>query len=604
MAPSAGVASTSTGATFVDVFCGAGGSSVGLREAGLELRLAANHSPRAIETHSTNFPGADHLCADVSNYDWRRTPSTHVAWFSPECTWHSPAGGRKRLRAQLDLFDDYVPTDAGVRSRATAFDVIRAAEVHRYPVVIVENVVEFAAWAMFDWWLDGMVKLGYQASIICVSSAHVGDETNPRAPQWRDRMYVFFVRDGMVMPDTRPRPSAWCPTCDEVVRAVQSWKPAKGARRADGRRVGKYGQQYLYRCPNPGCQHAIVEPFVLPAAAAIDWADLGTRIGDRKRPLAAATMQRIRAGARMFAAPAAAAPRDASGPEGGHLPGAFVAKAYTPRGRDEQMVKDPAAEPLGSITTSDHHELVSPPMVVPAGGTWNDDAHRLTTPLRTRTTRETDALVVPPFMVSVNHDDGPRAYLPGDRPLPTRSTKIGDGVVSPAPYLVELRNHAVPSAAAGAPISTLTAGGNIHALAVPGAFVSKHHGGLDYAAIEHMNKAIDEPLGAVVARPNMSLVIPYRRGNRATSTNEPMHALSTRESGALATADAEDLDVDDFRFRMLKPREHLNAQRFPSDYVVTGNKSEQTLQAGNAVSSNVAHWLGRLAIAALEGRRA
>lgn len=518
----------SSGVTFIDVFCGAGGSSAGLREAGLELRLAANHWDRAIETHATNFPDADHLCADVSNYDWRRTPSTHVAWFSPECTWHSPAGGRARLRAQLDLFDDYVPTDAGVRSRATAFDVIRATEVHRYPVVIVENVVEFAAWPMFDWWLDGMVKLGYQASIICVSSAHVGDENNPHAPQWRDRMYVFFVRDGIVMPDTRPRPSAWCQTCDEAVRAVQSWKPVKGSSRPDGRRVGKYGQQYVYKCPNGRCGHQVVEPFVLPAAAAIDWTDLGTRIGDRKRPLAAATMRRIRAGARMFAQP---------DPQPAPVPGAFIGKAYTPRGRTEQMVKNPGAEPLGSITTSDHHELVAPPMVAP-------------------------------------------------------------------PYLVELRNHSTATAVAEAPVSTVTAGGNIHALAVPGAFVSKHHGGLDYSAIGHMNKGVDEPLAAVVARPNMSLVIPYRRANRPTSTAEPLHAVSTRDSGALTTAEVDDLDVEDYRFRMLNPREHLNAQRFPNDYVVTGNKGEQTMQAGNAVSSNVAHWLGRLAVAALEGRRA
>ena len=55
--------------TYTDIFCGAGGSSAGLRGAGLELRLAANHWARAIETHSANFVDADHLhlVADVSN---------------------------------------------------------------------------------------------------------------------------------------------------------------------------------------------------------------------------------------------------------------------------------------------------------------------------------------------------------------------------------------------------------------------------------------------------------------------------------------------------------------------------------------------------------
>src|SRR6266487_1974443 len=68
--------------TFTDIFCGAGGSSIGLAEAGFELRLAANHWARAIETHSANFTAAEHLCADVNNYDMRRLPRTHVLWAS------------------------------------------------------------------------------------------------------------------------------------------------------------------------------------------------------------------------------------------------------------------------------------------------------------------------------------------------------------------------------------------------------------------------------------------------------------------------------------------------------------------------------------------
>jgi DNA (cytosine-5)-methyltransferase 1 len=43
---------------------------------------------------------------------------------------------------------------------------------------------------------------------------------------------------------------------------------------------------------------------------------------------------------------------------------------------------------------------------------------------------------------------------------------------------------------------------------------------------------------------------------------------------------------------MIQPREQLYAQRFPSDYVVIGGRAEQTMQAGNAVSCNVAQWVG------------
>src|SRR5690242_1296216 len=131
--------------TYTDIFCGAGGSSIGLTEAGLELKLAANHWDRAIETHAANFRDAEHLCADVSNYDMRRLPRTDILWASPICTENSPAGGRKRRpKGQLDLFeeDGHVPGAGMERTRATFHDVIRAAEVHRYSAVIVENVTE------------------------------------------------------------------------------------------------------------------------------------------------------------------------------------------------------------------------------------------------------------------------------------------------------------------------------------------------------------------------------------------------------------------------------------------------------------------------------
>jgi hypothetical protein len=173
---------------FTDIFCGAGGSSIGLAEAGLELKLAANHWDRAIETHSANFRDADHLCADVSNYDMRRLPRTRVLWASPICTENSPAGGRKRRpKGQLDIFEEsgHVPGAGMERTRATFHDVIRAAEVHRYDAVIVENVTEAADWELWDWWLGGMVLLGYNYQLVSVSSAHVGGEDGARWQQHR-----------------------------------------------------------------------------------------------------------------------------------------------------------------------------------------------------------------------------------------------------------------------------------------------------------------------------------------------------------------------------------------------------------------------------------
>jgi DNA (cytosine-5)-methyltransferase 1 len=554
--------------TYTDIFCGAGGSSIGMTAAGLELKLAANHWDRAIETHSANFTEAEHLCADVSNYDMRRLPHTDVLWASPICTENSPAGGRKRRpKGQMDLFEEngHVPGAGFERTRATFHDVIRATEVHRYSAVIVENVTEAADWELWDWWLTGMVLLGYNYQLVSVSSAHVGGERNPYAPQWRDRLYIVFTRKGIPLPDVDPKPLAWCPVCEKAVQAFQSWK------RPERPKIGKYGRQYVYRCPSLECRHAVAEPFVLPAAAAIDWADLGTRIGDRKRPLAANTIRRIRAGLEMFA-PASLVQLS----HGDARPGTSYVRARPAAGapfgtitatRDEALATSPFLTPL----RSDRIRLIDPAdaplatvvadgsnhaLVLPLGGYNRKDGPTTTgEPMRTRVVRDTDALVTPPFITMLRNNTAP---TPADEPMAS---------------VLAIGGH----------------GGGHHALTVP-PFVIKNYGG--YCSPERNVESISGPIGTVTASDTHALVVPYRgKRGHATTTGVPLHTLATRDSAALVQPD--DLaDVAECRLRMLKPREHLRAQRFPDSYIVTGNQGEQTMQAGNAVSSNVAQWLG------------
>lgn len=519
--------------TYTDIFCGAGGSSIGLTEAGLELRLAANHWARAIETHSANFPYAEHLTADVSNYDMRRLPHTDILWASPICTEISPAGGKgRRPKGQLDLLEEagHVPKAGMERTRATFHDVIRATEVHRYKAIIVENVTEAADWELFDWWLSGMLLLGYEVQFISVSSAHIGGEDNPYAPQWRDRLYMVFTRKGIPLPDVSPRPLAWCQACEQVVESFQAWK------KPGARKIGKYGRQYVYCCPRTECGQAVAEPFVLPAAAAIDWSDLGTPIGDRKRPLAANTLRRVKAGLEMFGEPMTVA----VGGNTWERPGSGYVRAW------------PVSRPLNARTGTPAEGLV-----LPVGGA-NHDQHPTVTgePFRTRVTRDTDALLTPPFLT----------MLRGPQNAPTR---IDD------------------------PLATITTGRN-HGLTVPPSFLLKNYGG--YCPPERNVTRVTDPVSPITANDHHALVIPYRRGH-ATTTGSPFHTMATRDSAAIVQPD--DADVAACRLRMLKPREHLRAQRFPDAYVVTGNQGEQTMQAGNAVSANVANWLGRAVAAVL-----
>ncbi|NEA72775.1 DNA cytosine methyltransferase [Streptomyces sp. SID13588] len=477
------------GLTFTDIFCGAGGSSTGLVAAGMELKLAANHSRIAIATHAANHD-AEHICADINNYDMRRLPRTDILWASPICQESSPAGGRKRrAKGQTAFaFEEYgaVEPAAWERTRATAYDVIRATEIHRYRAVLCENVVEFAAdWELFDWWRAGMEKLGYHSQIVSVSSAHVGGAGNVHAPQWRDRIYIVYTAHGIPLPDLKPRPRAFCAACGEDVDAVQSWR--------NGRRIGKYKQQYDYRCPNTGCRHAVVEPYVRAAADIIDWTNTGVRIGDRTRPLAAKTMERIRTGLRLFPTQRSVLTVNHGGHDGRSVPA--------------------DAGPLPARTVK-----IGEGLLVPCGGGWNATATTTADPMRTRMANPKgyEALLAPPFVVEY------------------RRNGTAESVVRP--------------------LATVTAGGN-------------HHG----------------------------LVIPYRNA-APKSTGDPLHTLATRDSAALVGPAPE---IEDCYFRMLQPREQLTAQRFPASYIVHGTKGEQTAQAGNAVSCNVAQWIGERVTASL-----
>ncbi|MFF1958011.1 DNA cytosine methyltransferase [Streptomyces sp. NPDC058220] len=492
--------------TFTDIFCGAGGSSTGLVAAGYELKLAANHWARAIETHAANHRDADHLCADINNYDMRRLPSTDVLWASPICTELSPAGGRRRKarqsaagHGQLGLEEfGHVSSAAFDRTRATFWDVIRATEVNRYKAVLVENVMEAADWELFDIWLAGMTTLGYNHQFVSLSSAHAGGDSNAPAPQWRDRIYIVLTRKGIPLPDVEPRPRAWCPVCEETVDAFQSWK------KPGVRKLGKYGQQYVYRCPNgQRCRHTVVEPYVRPAASIIDWSNLGIRIGDRPaqgmRPLAANTVTRIRKGLDLLG--------------------------------DRRMV------------------------------------------------------------LTVNHGGHDGRAFPADAgPLPARTAKIGDAVLVPsgAFYVKNYGGGARPAdmvRSIAEPFGTVTARDG-HALAVPPPADDSF---IVTLRRNSTSRPVTEPVDTVTGQGRHHwLVIPYRNAANKT-TGEPLHTLSTIDSAGIASPAAE---LEDCHYRMIQPREQLLAQRFPEQYIVHGNKGEQTMQAGNAVSCNTAQWLG------------
>lgn len=277
--------------TVTDQFCGAGGSSQGVKRlsekkgGGIEVKLALNHWKIAIETHNTNFPDTLHDCTDISACDPRRYPSTDVLITSPECTNHTLAKGVKRSTSQLELYNSGKLDPAAERSRATMWDVPRFAEYHQYNLIIVENVVDAREWIMYEAWLHAMHLLGYKHKAVYINSMFM----HP-TPQSRDRMYVVFWKKGNREPNLEFTPVARCEKCGKDVESVQRWKnPA--------RPFGKFKKQYTYVCPKCASE---VMPYYYAAFNCIDWSDLGTRIGDRKKPLNENTIRRIEYGFKKY----------------------------------------------------------------------------------------------------------------------------------------------------------------------------------------------------------------------------------------------------------------------------------------------------------------
>jgi DNA (cytosine-5)-methyltransferase 1 len=317
--------------------------------------MASNHWDLAVETHNTNHPGADHLCANLSQVDPRYFPRTDILWASPECTNHSVARGRRREDAQPDLFGEALPDAAAERSRATMWDVPRFAEVHRYQAVIVENVVDAWHWEPFRAWLMAMDSLGYDHHLVFLNSMHA-QAFGVGAPQSRDRMYVVFWRKGNQRPpiEHATAPAAVCPE-HGAIRARQAFK------RPD-RSWGRYRQQYVYVCGTTGCQR-IVEPVYRPAAEIIDWDLLGQRIGDRTKPLAVKTIARIQAGIDKYWGP-------------------FITEH-----RHEYRVRDVTAA-MQTIAASGNHFGLA----VPVEGRTGKAAQSTADALRTQTTRNETGL--------------------------------------------------------------------------------------------------------------------------------------------------------------------------------------------------------------------
>lgn len=457
--------------TVTDQFCGAGGSSQGVRRVaqkhggGLEVKQALNHWKLAIDTHNTNFPDTIHDCTDISACDPRRYYPTDILITSPECTNHSLAKGVKIAKKQMDLFNSGKVDAAAERSRATMWDVVRFAECHDYNIIIVENVVDARKWVLFDSWLTAMHNLGYMHKSVYLNSMHC----HP-TPQSRDRMYIVFWKKGNHAPDLEFRPLAYCEQCETDTEAIQTFKNKQKA-------FGKYRQQYVYCCPK--CS-SVVEPYYYAAFNCIDWSDRGTRIGDRKKPLSDNTIRRIEYGRKKF----------------GNDP-MIIHTAY---GKKARNVYRSAYQPAFTQTTFKSQAIINP-FIVDTKQTSGVDCRVKSVGNVTPTFHTQPAVgVCMPMIIKGEHTKQEGMVRNATQPFQTQLTRQSMSIATPPPFIVELKKSS-NARAITKPLSCATTVG-YHGLITNEAFSSFIHYHYGSTTIS----SIDSALGTATTKDRHSLV--------------------------------------------------------------------------------------------------
>lgn len=158
----------------IDLFAGAGGFTIGAKQAGCDVIWAANHWPTAVAVHADNHPGVQHVCQDLHQCDWTAVPAHDLLLASPACQGHTRARGKERAHHDA--------------TRATAWAVVSALECHLPDAGLIENVPEFMKWALFPAWCAAVQALGYAIS------PHLIDAADHGVPQHRLRAFIVLTR--------------------------------------------------------------------------------------------------------------------------------------------------------------------------------------------------------------------------------------------------------------------------------------------------------------------------------------------------------------------------------------------------------------------------
>lgn len=534
---------------YIDLFCGAGGTSTGVENAITDGKKIAkvvacvNHDKNAIASHKANHPEAIHYTEDIRTLELgpmvmhiNMARKTHpkakvILWASLECTNFSKAkGGQSR--------------DAD--SRTLAEHLFRYVEAIRPDAIQIENVEEFMSWGpliekrrkdgtvvmtrkssgkgkdkvcweepamipdpehagdYYRKWVKDMCSYGYTYDYRILNSADYGAYTS------RKRFFAMFAGPGVPM--VFPVPThAKDPQATLFGETLQPWKAVREV---------------------------------------LDLKDEGSSIWDRKKPLVEATLKRILAGLNKFV--------------GSGTP-AFLTKAFSgdPSGKQSSI-----NAPAGTVTTSDHHQFIT-------AYYGNGGAHSIEKPAPTVTTKDRLAMVYLDNQygngkpTSIEDPCGTIMINPKQKPVFVRKS----------PWLMQT-NYDNVGQSIDVPAKVITA--DRHWAYILNPQYDSKGGGIDTPAPTVIARQDKAPLQLVSASGDLRNVpsfIHQTEDGRLYYEILPSDTETMREIKQFMCAHG----IVDISMRMLRIRELKLIQGFPADYVLCGTQEEQKKYLGNAV---------------------
>lgn len=539
---------------YIDLFCGAGGTSTGVSKARLfgqpcaKVVACVNHDANAIASHQANHPDTLHFTEDIRTLDLRplvahlqkertKYPQARVVlWASLECTNFSKAKGGQ-------------PRDADSRTLAEhLFRYIDAINPH---FIQIENVEEFMCWGDLDAfgkpiskdkgrcylnWVRNVCCYGYDFDYRILNAADFGAYTS------RKRFFGQFAKHGL--PITFPKPSyAKFGDEDSASTAYKKWKPVREV---------------------------------------LDLNDEGESIFCRRKPLVEKTLERIYAGLVKFVA---------GGKDN------FLVRYNSVRPQDTVKGID---EPCGVLTCGNRFAKAKAQFISKQfSGHPMSKNQSIDLPAGTITTIPHEAFITAYYGNGFNADI--------QKPMPTVLTKDRFGLVNinlnePMPDVpldkvrIQASHFLANEYSGGGQVGSIETA-NPAVLCIPKQKLVSADRYLMNPQFESAGGSIEKPCFTLIAR--MDKMPPYliyteqgELGIAVYNNDSPM----TRKIKEFMSL----YGIIDIKMRMLNIRELKRIMGFPEDYVLIGNQSEQKKYIGNAVEVNMSRVLCESLAASLE----